>query len=119
MGEFVANTLREHARANALSPEEFVDRAARYYLSEPSSMRPARRIPAFVKRGSAGRPIEFHVELEETPPEQLQAAAALEGTSVERVLEHAVLLLIADLDSGRVAARFIEQMHEPPHDRDV
>jgi len=40
--------------------------------------------------------------------------AAREGVSVERVLEHALLLLVADLDSGRVAPRFVEDASEQP-----
>jgi hypothetical protein len=117
VGHFVADTLREQARANALSPEEFVDRAARYYLSECSTGRPARKLPAFLEGGSDGRDVRYQLDLEEASWEELQAVAEREGTSTERLLEHAVLLLIADLDSGRVARRFVEPAGEQPLDR--
>jgi hypothetical protein len=116
VGQFVADTLQEQARANALSPEEFVDRAAHYYLSERPTERPARKLPAFLERGSDGRAVRFQLDLEEASWEELQAVAEREGTSTERLLEHAVLLLIADLDSGRVARRFVEPAGEQPLD---
>jgi len=108
VGHFVADTLRAQASANALSAEEFVDRAAHYYLSERSTGRAARKLPAFLERGSDGRAVRFQIDLEEASWAELRAVAAREGTSMERLLEHAVLLLIADLDSGRVATRFVE-----------
>jgi hypothetical protein len=116
IGHFVADTLQEQARANALSPEEFVDRAAHYYLSERSTGRPARKLPAFLERGSDGRPIRFQFDLEESSWKDIQAVAEREGTSAERLLEHAVLLLIADLDSGRVATRFVAPAGEQSPD---
>ena len=114
MGDFAANTLREQARANALSPDEFLDRAVRYYLSERSSRRLARKLPGFLETISNGRCIALDVDLEEAAWEELEGVAAREGVSVERVLEHALLLLVADLDSGRVAARFVEDASEQP-----
>ena len=116
LGAFVADALQEQARANALSPEEFVDRAAHYYLSERSTGRPARQLPAFLDRGSDGRAVTFEFDLAETSWEELQAVAKREGASTERLLEHAVLLLLADLDSGRIARRFVEPAGEEPSD---
>ena len=116
VGHFVADTLREQARANALRPEEFVERAAHYYLSERSTGRLARKLPAFLERGSDGRDVEYQLDVEEASWEELQDAAKREGTSTERLLEHAVLLLIADLDSGRVARRFVDPAGEQPLD---
>jgi hypothetical protein len=115
LGDFAAEVLREQARAHALSPEEFVDRAARYYMSERSTGRPARKVPAFLKQSPDGREAGFQFDLEKASWEELEAVAETERTSVERLLEHAVLLLIADLDSGRVATRFAEQPGDPPH----
>ena len=114
LSDFVANALREQARANALSPEEFLDRAARYYLSERSTDRPARKIPPFLKSGPNGRAMALELDLDDGSWEELEAVAEREGTPTERVLEHALLLLIADLDSGRVATRFVEQADEQP-----
>jgi hypothetical protein len=116
LGDFAAEVLHEQASANALSPEEFVDRAAHYYMSERSTGRPARKVPAFLKPSSGGRDAGFQFELEKASWDELEAAAESEETSVERLLEHAVLLLIADLDSGRVATRFVEPAGEQPLD---
>lgn len=112
----MAQTLREQASAHALSPDEFVERAARYYLSERATGRPARRVPAFLTRGSHGRTSGFQVDLDKGSWEELEVVAEREGTSMERLLGHAVLLLIADLDSGRVATRFVEQAGDEPLD---
>ena len=116
LGEFVAEALHQQARANALSSEEFVDRAVRYYLSERSTGRPARKVPGFVKRGSDGRATELQCELEKALWDELEPVAEREGTSIERLIQHAVLLLVADLDSGRVATRFVREPGAPPLD---
>jgi hypothetical protein len=114
LSEFVANALREQARANALAPEEFLDRAARYYLSERATDRPARKLPAFLESHPNGHSIGLELDLDEASWGELEAVAEREEASTERVLEHALLLLIADLDSGRVATRFVEQEDEQP-----
>ena len=116
LGDFAAEVLHEQATAHALSPEEFVDRAARYYMSERSTGRPARKVPAFLKSSSGGRDAGVQFDLDKASWEELEAVAESEETSVERLLEHAVLLLIADLDSGRVATRFVDGPGDPPHD---
>jgi hypothetical protein len=116
LSDFAAEVLREQARAHALSPEEFVDRAARYYVTERSTGRPARKIPAFLEPSSDGREAGLQFDLDKAAWEDLEAVAKSEETSVERLLEHAVLLLIADLDSGRVATRFVEGPGDRPHD---
>jgi hypothetical protein len=113
LGDFVANVLREQARANALSPGEFLDLAARYYLAERSTGRPALKLPDFLEDRPDGATIALELDLEEASWEELEGVARGEGAPPERVLEHAVLLLIADIDSGR-AARVVEEGGEQP-----
>jgi hypothetical protein len=118
LSEFVANMLREQARAHALAPGEFLDLAARYYLDERSTRRPAGRLPDFLEGRPDGGKIALELNLEEASWAELEGVAEGEGAPPERVLEHALLLLVADLDSGRVATRFVEERGEqPPGDR--
>ena len=112
LGDFVANLLREQARANSLSPGEFLDLAARYYLSERSTGRPAGRLPSFLESRSDGDTIAVELDLDDESWEQLEGVAAGAGMPTERVVEHALLLLVADLDAGRVARRLVEQPGE-------
>jgi hypothetical protein len=72
--------------------------------------------PNALRDASDGRDVEYQLDVEEASWEELQDAAKREGTSTERLLEHAVLLLIADLDSGRVARRFVAPAGELPLD---
>jgi hypothetical protein len=117
LGDFGTTVLDEQARANALSPDEFLDRAVRYYLSERSGRRPARKLPAFAQSISNGRAIALELDLDKASWDELEGVAESEDVPLERVLEHAVLLLIADIDSGRVAARVLEEADEPFGDR--
>ena len=55
-----------------------------------------------------GLPLSVTIELDDGHWHELDSAAAREGISVERLFEHAALLFLADLESGRVAARLLE-----------
>jgi hypothetical protein len=116
LGDFAAEALQEQATANALAPEEFVALAARYYLSELSKQRAATKLPTLLGPASDGGATRLAVDLPSASCDELEAVAEREGTSMERLLQHAVLLLIADLDSGQVATRFVQPPGEKPLD---
>jgi hypothetical protein len=107
LGGFGREAIEEHARRYTLSMDALLGRAAEYYVSERGSERVTQRLPRFRREPAAPRaPVE--IDLEPEVWEALQKEARRQGVPVERVLEHAALRLVADLDSGRVASRILE-----------
>ena len=117
---FVRTTLEAEAQRHTLSPGKFVEQAARYYLADRCSGRAAHPVPDFAREPTSAPQERLVVELdlEQRTWRELEAESELQGISVECLLEHAALYLIADLDSGRVAARIARDLTqtepEPP-----
>jgi hypothetical protein len=104
LGGFGSEAIEEHARRYRLSVEAVLGRAAEHYLAEGGSERTSRRLPRFRREpAAAAAPVE--IDLEPEVWHALQEEAERQGVPVERVLEHAALLLVADLDAGRAAGR--------------
>jgi hypothetical protein len=107
LGGFGSEAIEEHARRYTLSIETVVGRAAEHYVAEGGSQRMSRRLPRFQREpAAAAAPVE--IDLEPEVWQALQEEAERQGVPVERILEHAALLLVADLDSGRAASRILE-----------
>jgi hypothetical protein len=114
LDEFGRSTLEAEARKHALSPEQLVGHAARYYLADRESGRPAHRVPRFPRQRPPDEtrlPVEL--DLESGTWRELDAESKRQGVPVERLLEHAALYLIADLDSGRVAGKLVQIGDDP------
>jgi hypothetical protein len=109
MGEFARATLEDGARSYALSPEELVGHAVRYYLGDRRSGRSSYPVPgSFVHLHDA--PLErigLDLELDAGTWRQLDSECRRQDVACEQLVAHAVLYLIADLDSGRAAHRLV------------
>jgi hypothetical protein len=108
LDEFGATALEEHARRFLVSPGELASRAARYYLSDRGSGRLAQQVPRLPTAARAEPALHIRVELDDDRLRELEAEATRQAVSVEALLEHAVLYRLADLDSGRVERRMLE-----------
>lgn len=109
--DFLRCSLEHEARRYGLSVSAFLERAALYYLLERKSDRLAVRVPPLSRElpeGGRDCVLPVTIELRAQEWNDLDRAAASESLSVERLLEHAVLLFLADLESGHVAARLLE-----------
>jgi hypothetical protein len=109
--DFSRRSLEHESRRYGLSISTLLARAALYYLAERHSDRLAARVPRLSREPPAGRRdsvLTATIELRAPDWRDLDRAAASEGLSVGRLLEHAALLFLADLESGRVAARLLE-----------
>ena len=110
VSEFSRAALEGQARRQGLAVATLLARSAQYYLLERASERLSARVPS-VADGDA-RPehaptLRLTIDLVEGDWNELDTVAAREGVSVERLFEHAAMLFLADLDSGRVAARLL------------
>jgi hypothetical protein len=102
--EFGRATLEGEAERYSVEPGELVGHAVEYFLADRDSGRPALRVPRFA-RTAVAPPLELEVELEEHTWEEAEAESARQRVPLERLLEHATVYLVADLDSGKAAAR--------------
>ena len=109
LDEFGRSALESQAGRYSLAPHEFVQHAARHYVADVDAGRTAHRIPRYREREAGRTAVSLALELDDGFWEDLEMEAARQGVSVERLLGHATLYLIADLDSGRVAERMLEE----------
>lgn len=104
LDDFGHAALEAECTRLGITPARFVSRAADYYLSLRDSDRPAYRVPRF-SRAARDTSVTTEVELDGSVADQLDAEATAQGVTPERLLAHATLFLIADLDSGLIADR--------------
>jgi hypothetical protein len=104
LDEFGRATLEGEAARYSVEPGELVGHAVQYFLADRDSGRPALRVPRFA-RADVQSPLELEVDLKDRTWEEAEAEAARQQVPLERLLEHAAMYLVADLDSGEVAAK--------------
>jgi hypothetical protein len=106
--EFGASTLEAEAERYSVTPAELGRHAVRYYLADRGSGRMALRVPR-LSGGAAREPaLELKLDLDSDSWNELEGEAERQGVSLERLLEHAVVYFLADLDAGRVERRMLE-----------
>jgi hypothetical protein len=108
LDEFGAAAIEEQAAHYSLSPAELARRAARYYLSDLGSGRMALRVPRLDIGGAGKRSMRLDIDLDADSWRGLDAEAKRQQVPVEALVVHAILYFLADLDSGRVSQRILE-----------
>jgi hypothetical protein len=91
--------------------ETLIAKAAGYFEGEARGSRQAVKLPSTGDPGE-GEARALGLDISPGAWERLRREASGQGTEVERLLEHAALLFIADLDAGRVTEEFLS--NEPP-----
>jgi len=104
--EFGWQSLESEARRQNETLDDLLSRAAAYFDAERPTSRAAMRAPSF-KRGGRGIEREIRLEVNRDRWKGLEDEARRQGIPLERLLEHASLFYIADVDSGRVAERIL------------
>jgi hypothetical protein len=117
LDDFGQATLQVEAGRLSVSTAELVGQATVYYLEDRPSGRPALRVPRFAREASA-KTIDLELELDPHMWDEVEGEAKRQRVSIERLVEHAALYLMADLDSGRVATRIPTDEHEHAPDRE-
>jgi hypothetical protein len=107
--EFGASTLEAEAERYSVSPVELGRRAARYYLSDRDSGRMAFKVPRLPQEPERRPALELSLDLDPDTWRELEEEAKRQEVSVERLLEHAIVYFLADLDAGRVGRRMLEE----------
>ena len=106
--EFGASTLEAEAERYSVSPAELGRRAVHYYLSELDSGRMALRVPQLSQEAGRKPVLKLTLDLDPNTWLELEEEAERQQVTVERLLEHAIVYFLADLDAGRVERRMLE-----------
>jgi hypothetical protein len=107
--EFGASTLEGEAERHSITPAELGRHAVRYYLSDRGSGRMAFRVPRLSRDAAREPALELKLDLDPDTWRELEDEAERQEVSVERLLAHAIIYFLADLDAGRVERRMLEE----------
>lgn len=99
LGDFACASLEEEADRSSVPLATLIEDAAGHYLAGPEE-RPARRLPRFLEEPSGRCCARIDLDLSETAWLALEERARAEGAPLERVLEHAAMLYLADRGRG-------------------
>jgi GNAT superfamily N-acetyltransferase len=109
--EFGWERLESEARRDGAGLDDLLSRAAAYFYAEWPTGRASTLAPGF-KPDARGEPREVQLEGDAECWVGLESEARRQGIPVERLLEHAALLYLADSDSGRLAERVLDRADE-------
>jgi hypothetical protein len=108
LDRFGHEALEEHLRATGESESDALDIAVRYYLGDSGSGRVAWKVPRKMTRADPADEVE--VEVDDGLHEELRREARRQHVSPDTLAMHALMYYLADLDSGRAAARLGDAM---------
>jgi hypothetical protein len=103
LDRFGQEALEEHLRGTGESHSDALDVAVRYYLGDSGSGRVAWRVPRHPGSSEVGDGIEL--EIDDELHSELRRESRRQHVSVDVMAMHALMYYLADLDSGRAAAR--------------
>jgi hypothetical protein len=116
-GQFAWPALEERAAKQEIQLEELIALALSYYESELDSGRAATTVPRFRRAPEPRETRTLEIEIDERCMQRIHQEARRRRVPWERVCEHAALLLLADLDAGRVAERVVRSARSDPGPR--
>ena len=105
LDEFALEEVERVAGRLGVPRARIVERAVRHWLEEGSTGRLAARPPGSNSLQVAPHSVPLAVNLPTADWEAVSRAAEAQGVAPDRLIAHAVLLLLADVHSGRIAAR--------------
>jgi hypothetical protein len=103
LDSFGQEALEEHMRVTGESETDALDVAVRYYLGDADSGRVAWKVPRKTTRADPAEEIEL--QLDDDLHAQLRRESRRQHVSPDMLALHALMYYLADLDSGRAAAR--------------
>jgi hypothetical protein len=110
LSEFALVALRGEERGvSSAQASARMARAVRYYLGAKDRERPGWRYPSFLREDEEeGGSVELELRIDDAVWRSFEAEAKKQGVSTTRLVEHAALYFVADLNAGRIEARILE-----------
>jgi hypothetical protein len=105
--DFGWSQLEDLATTEGVGLDRLLALACTYYVSELSSGRTATRAPRFGQPVTERENRVVVLDLDGMTVKGLEQEAERQGLGLERLIEHAAIFFLADLDAGRVAERVI------------
>jgi hypothetical protein len=103
LDRFSQEALEQHLRGTGESEADALDVAVRYYLGDSGSGRVAWRVPRHY--GQSDLEEELELELDDDLHGELRLESQRQRVTPDVLAMHALMYYLADLDSGRAAAR--------------
>jgi hypothetical protein len=103
LDRFGHEALEDHLRGTGESHAAALDVAVRYYLGDSDSGLLAWRVPRKTTRSDPAE--ELELELDDELHGELRRESRRQHVSPDLLAVHALMYYLADLDSGRAAAR--------------
>ena len=111
--EFGWQALEAAAERHNQAVESLIADACGYFSVEVEAGRVATQRPRFRDQDGHGQPRELQLYVRSGIWKVLEQEAERQGAELPRIVEHAALLYLADVDSGRAVDRIVE-----PEERD-
>jgi hypothetical protein len=108
LDRFGRDALRAHLRRAGGTEDDAFEDAVRYYLGDSASGRLAWQAPRHYQALEARE--ELELELDEDLHGELQRESRRQRVTPDLLAMHALMYYLADLDSGRAAARLGDAM---------
>jgi hypothetical protein len=105
LDRFGQEALEAHLRGSGGSQADALDVAVRYYLGDADSGRLAWRVPRHYPQWDPRVVLELELELDDDLHGELRRESRRQRVSPDVLAMHALMYYLADLDSGRAAAR--------------
>lgn len=109
LDRFGHEALEEHTAATGASEADALDIAVRYYLGDADSGRVAWKVPRKTTRADPAD--ELELELDDDLHAELRRESRRQHVSPDMLAMHALMYYLADIDSGRAAARLGDAMN--------
>jgi hypothetical protein len=103
LDRFGHNALDAYVRGSRSSPGEALHTAVGYYLADSGSGRAGWRVPEPARTPASGE--AFEVDLDQELYDELELESRRQELTPDLLAVHALMYFLADLDSGRAAAR--------------
>jgi hypothetical protein len=105
--DFGWSALQNQAHTDGLELDQLIDLACSYYESQLGSGRTAMLVPRFDQPTSQRDDRVLQLEMGAETRRRLDQEALRQGVGLERLLEHAAMFYLADLDAGRVTEQIV------------
>jgi hypothetical protein len=110
VGGFARRALAGEAGNGAEHVGSRAVRALRAYLGDKDAGRAGWRVPSFERSTEPAKRVELRLNLDEDLWAAIEAEAATQGVSVDRLVSHAMLYFAAEIDAGWVTQRILEDL---------
>jgi hypothetical protein len=93
-----------------------MEAAARCYLSDKDSGRPAWPYPAFLRESEVQEDVRLEMNVDDELWGSFESEARAQGVSVQQLAEHAAFYLAAEIDAGRITQRILDDLESTEAD---